>query len=349
MIDLTSQKLMLKWSTFAIHLRYFRSRWRLHTAGARWAGKPESLPPSGVARESTRSSAASGPVSGNSRMPWPMITGQTNRVISSTSWLSNRQRIRPPLPCTRTSPSRLAFSSPLAPTTSPARTVVFAHCGSVSVVDATYLGCVFKAAAMGLVPRSIPALARHSAAPQDRAKISQVRLRRRGLVVEQRPDPSAALESAAAVLVRPAESLHHSVDGDHRDGRQFHGRSSLLAEFCRRSIRPGRGADLIRRSRVNGDVSSEPPTWCVRGDSSNIAIESCGRGMIRNDPVKTIIRRNRQRQALALHRVADAILVALGQQLPVAASEQVLCAGVDCRGVVHSEIEDVGQSVGHIE
>src|SRR5438034_11433050 len=183
-------------------------------------------------------------------MPWPMITGQTNRVISSTSWLSNRQRIRPPLPCTRTSPSRLAFSSPLAPTTSPARTVVFAHCGSVSVVDATYLGCVFKAAAMGLVPRSIPALARHSAAPQDRAKISQVRLRRRGLVVEQRPDPSAALESAAAVLVPPAESLHHSVDGDHRDGRQFHGRSSLLAEFCRRSTRPDRGADRIGRSIV---------------------------------------------------------------------------------------------------
>jgi hypothetical protein len=55
--------------------------------------------------------------------------------------------------------------------------------------------------------------------------------RRRGLVVEQRRDPSAALEAAAAVLVRPAESLHHSVDGYHRDGRQFHGRSSLLGEF----------------------------------------------------------------------------------------------------------------------
>src|SRR5439155_12398858 len=115
--------------------------------------------------------------------------------------------------------------------------------------------------------------------------------RRRGLVVQQRPDPSAALESAAAVLVRPAESLHHSVDGDHRDGRQFHGRSSLVAEFCRRSIRPGRGADLIRRSRVNGDASSEPPTWCVRVDSSNISIDSCGRGMIRNDSyIKIILR-----------------------------------------------------------
>jgi len=51
------------------------------------------------------------------------------------------------------------------------------------------------------------------------------------LVVEQRPGPSAALETAPAVLIRPAEALHHSIDGDVRDGRQFHGRSSLHAEF----------------------------------------------------------------------------------------------------------------------
>ena len=49
---------------------------------------------------------------------------------------------------------------------------MFAHRGFVSVVDATYFGCVFKAAAMGLVPKSIPALARHSTEPQERAKIS---------------------------------------------------------------------------------------------------------------------------------------------------------------------------------
>src|SRR5216684_810643 len=108
--------------------------------------------PFGVARDSTRSSAASGPVSGNSRVPWPMTAGQTNRVISSTSWLSNSQRIRAPLPWTCSSPSRLAFSSPIAPATSPWRTVVFDNRGSVSVVDATYLGCVFKSAAMGLAP-----------------------------------------------------------------------------------------------------------------------------------------------------------------------------------------------------
>src|SRR5206468_6640990 len=63
--------------------------------------------------------------------------------------------------------------------------------------------------------------------------------------VEQRPGPSAALESAAAVLIRPAESLHHSVDGDVRDGRQFHGRSSLLAEFV-----------VVRFDRTGAPISS---------------------------------------------------------------------------------------------
>src|SRR5918992_3844437 len=56
---------------------------------------------------------------------------------------------------------------------------------------------------------------------------------RRGLVVlvEQRQGPSAARESATAVLIRPAESLHHAVDGDVRDGRQFHG-FVLSLVFC---------------------------------------------------------------------------------------------------------------------
>ncbi len=119
----------------------------------------------GVARESTRSSAVSGPVSGNSRVPWPTTAGTVSRVISSTSWLSNSQRLRLPLPCTCSSPAGLAFSSPMAAATSPERTVVFAQRGSVSVVDARYLGCVFKAPAMGLMPGS-------STAPQEPAKIS---------------------------------------------------------------------------------------------------------------------------------------------------------------------------------
>jgi len=44
-----------------------------------------------------------------------------------------------------------------------------------------------------------------------------------GLVAEQRQGPAAALESAPAVLIPPAVSLHHSIDRDVRDGRQFHG------------------------------------------------------------------------------------------------------------------------------
>jgi hypothetical protein len=40
----------------------------------------------------------------------------------------------------------------MAAATSPERTVVFAHCGSVSVFDATYLGCRFKATEIGLLP-----------------------------------------------------------------------------------------------------------------------------------------------------------------------------------------------------
>src|SRR5437879_10973201 len=52
---------------------------------------------------------------------------------------------------------------------------------------------------------------------------------RPGLAIEV--GPSAALEYAALVLVRPAGPLHHSVNGDLRGGRQFHGRSSLLVEF----------------------------------------------------------------------------------------------------------------------
>ena len=38
--------------------------------------------------------------------------------------------------------------------TSPDRTVVSAHCGSVSVVDATYLGRLFKGPAIGLLSGS---------------------------------------------------------------------------------------------------------------------------------------------------------------------------------------------------
>src|ERR1700716_2715440 len=52
---------------------------------------------------------------------------------------------------------------------------------------------------------------------------------RPGFVVEV--SPSAPLEYAALVLIRPAGPLDHSVHGDLRGGRQFHGRYSLLADL----------------------------------------------------------------------------------------------------------------------
>src|SRR2546430_17699819 len=45
--------------------------------------------PFGKARDSTRSSAMSGPVSGNSRVPWPTATGTMSRFISSTRSFSS--------------------------------------------------------------------------------------------------------------------------------------------------------------------------------------------------------------------------------------------------------------------
>ena len=82
------------------------------------------------------------------------------------------------------------------------------HSGSVSVLDATYLGFVFSASGDGALARV--------GAPEH---LDQERL---GFVVEERNRPSAALETAAAVLVRAAKSLHHPIDGDVRDGGQLH-------------------------------------------------------------------------------------------------------------------------------
>ena len=89
-------------------------------------------------------------------------------MISSTSSLSNSQRTRLPLPCTCSSPSGVAFSSRTAAVVAPEMTVVSAHCGSVSVADATYLGRVFNAVPMGLSPWFAP----HEPVPQEPAKIS---------------------------------------------------------------------------------------------------------------------------------------------------------------------------------
>src|SRR5690606_14904262 len=83
---------------------------------------------------------------------------------------------------------------------------------------------------------------------------------RRGLAVEQWQRPSAAREAAPAVLVRPTESLHHSVDGDVRDGRQLHdcgppfflGLPSSGQRYSRR--RESRSSTLGRQPGADADV-----------------------------------------------------------------------------------------------
>ena len=103
-----------------------------------------------------------------------------------------------------------------------------AHCGSVSVVDATCLGRAFNAAATELTESAITPDSRQRSRMSDgrtgtRRRAIDLVEKRRGLVVEHGHGPSGALESAPAVLIRPAEALHHSVDRDARDGRQLHG------------------------------------------------------------------------------------------------------------------------------
>src|SRR6266581_4634069 len=134
---------------------YGRALFRaLSIVAVRYCGRPLGrytwmITPPGVDRDSISSSALSGPVSGKSRVPWPRTRGYVWRLISSIRSLSNSQRTNLPLPCTCSSPPGLALSSRTAAATSPERTVVFAHFGSVSVVDATYLGWVFNATAIG--------------------------------------------------------------------------------------------------------------------------------------------------------------------------------------------------------
>src|SRR5207244_8961404 len=83
----------------------------------------------------------------------------------STRSLASNHRRRTPLPGTTMSPSCCAFRSRMATAMSPVRTVVLVHCGSVRVVDATYLGRPFNAEPIVLVAIS-------GIAPQERAKIS---------------------------------------------------------------------------------------------------------------------------------------------------------------------------------
>src|SRR5215208_2261702 len=77
---------------------------------------------------------------------------------------------------------------------------------------------------------------------------------RRALVVEERHGPSAALESAPAVLVMAAEPLHHAVDGDVGGGRQLHGRGSLP-----RWLGPHRLRRTPPRCRSKPECGRPPP------------------------------------------------------------------------------------------
>src|SRR5882672_5158745 len=69
--------------------------------------------------------------------------------------------------------------------------------------------------------------------------------------------PSAALESAPAVLVRPAEPLHHAVDGDVGVGRQLHDVRSFLVGIV--SVgRPSRAASHPNYERPWPDPTPHP-------------------------------------------------------------------------------------------
>src|SRR6266542_2467220 len=70
---------------------------------------------------------------------------------------------------------------------------------------------------------------------------------RKGLVVEDPHGPSTALESLPAVLIRRAAvSLHHSIDGDLRHGRQLHVFVLSLVVVFLGMTAPRRGSDRSR-------------------------------------------------------------------------------------------------------
>ena len=87
-----------------------------------------------------------------------------------------------------------------------------------------------------------------------------------GLVVEQRQSPSTALESAAAVLIRAAESLHHSVHGDVGDGGQLHDRWSsrwfVVLRFDRTAAPISSfAAESVRH---HGAMAADPDAYTTR-------------------------------------------------------------------------------------
>ena len=93
---------------------------------------------------------------------------------------------------------------------------------------------------------------------------------RQGLAVEHPHGPSAALESAPAVFIRRAAvSLHHSIDGDLRHGRQFHDRGSLLLQGAPRGrpLTPATNTPVPIRHRL-ADFFRELRCRACRGRTS---------------------------------------------------------------------------------
>ena len=114
----------------------------------------------------------SGPASANSRVPWPRTTGTMSRIDLVDEVVLEQPSDQGAAAVHLQLTPRLAFSSPMAAARSPERTVVFAQPGSVTVVDARYLGFVFRAAAIGWLPGSSAAARARSSAPQKLAKSS---------------------------------------------------------------------------------------------------------------------------------------------------------------------------------
>jgi hypothetical protein len=113
---------------------------RLHTAGARPAGRPGSLRPSSRLASRPGQELCQNRYRGTPACPGRGARGRHAKSSRRTRTFSSSHRVKAPLPCTCSSPAGLAFSSPMAAARSPGRTVVSAHRGAVSVVDATYLG-----------------------------------------------------------------------------------------------------------------------------------------------------------------------------------------------------------------
>jgi hypothetical protein len=122
--------------------------WPFRTAGARRAGRPGSSPRWGWPAIRPVRALCPGRCRGTAAYP-----GRDHEEDEQSDLVNKVVVEQPanqaPLPCTCSSRPGFAFSSPTAAASSPERTVVFAHRGSVSVVDATYLGRVFNASPMG--------------------------------------------------------------------------------------------------------------------------------------------------------------------------------------------------------